>query len=154
MGGGTRSAMPGAMRLLMKSMFFTFLLANACGSDGASGEPDKEAGLGDAAIEAAKEAGASDGPIIDTGPPDGSPHVGPDCGTPPPVMNDPRCPPASSSFVPACTPCPEVGLQCSYPGLGDGMPNGCLGARGLTCSSMNSSSCSADAGGLYWIVTQ
>ena len=48
--------------------------------------------------------------------------------------NDPRCPPtySASRYGTSCYP---VGLSCAYPGVGDGLPNGCYSTAMMWCKA-------------------
>jgi hypothetical protein len=96
------------------------------------------------------EAGPGRDASIDSKGGDSSPDA--DCGSPTPANNDPRCPSAANSWIESSGPCPEAGLTCTYPGLGDGTPNGCPSARNLTCGARF---CAGDGGTtLCWVLTQ
>jgi hypothetical protein len=66
----------------------------------------------------------------------------------PPVNNPPGCP-ARYGFAYYGEPCPMAGLTCSYPGEGDGMPDGCFYTAGLSCISK-----SLDGGAPVWVTAQ
>jgi hypothetical protein len=79
--------------------------------------------------------------------------AGPDCSYPP-VNNDSRCPP-SYSFSYEGKPCSPIGLGCSYPGVGDQMPNGCLYSAGLLCrDDAGAVEAGPDAGPGSWTAMQ
>ncbi|MGH7284257.1 MAG: hypothetical protein ACRELY_22245, partial [Polyangiaceae bacterium] len=50
-----------------------------------------------------------------------------------PVDNDPACP-ATYSYTFSGQPCVPVGLECGYPGAGDGESNGCYATAVLICT--------------------
>jgi hypothetical protein len=50
----------------------------------------------------------------------------------PPYANDPACP-AQYAYTFGGKPCSPIGLQCAYPGAGDGESNGCFSTAMLWC---------------------
>lgn len=87
---------------------------------------------------------------------DSQPDVPVVCGYPP-VANDPACPKAYTYNSHA--PCSPIGLNCSYPGAGDGTANGCYATAEMFCRGDVDSGADAtgngDAGGTgYWLSAQ
>ena len=63
----------------------------------------------------------------------------------PPANNDPLCP-STYSYSSYMKPCSPVGLTCAYPGMGDGLANGCFATAMMWCVG--------DAGTGTWTVAQ
>jgi hypothetical protein len=82
----------------------------------------------------AKDSG-HDAPEGETGDADAGAEV---CSYPP-AHNDPSCPPTYLEAREWCgsnKPCTKDSPTCSYPGAGDGMPDGCFSTAGASCFVM------------------
>jgi hypothetical protein len=65
----------------------------------------------------------------------------------PPVNNPEGCPPAFSQSFQG-QPCSNDGLECWYPGVGDGLPDGCNASALLRCTT------DFTDGGAEWVAAQ
>lgn len=65
----------------------------------------------------------------------------------PPVNNPEGCPPAFSQSFQG-QPCSNNGLECWYPGVGDGLPDGCNASALLKCTT------DFTDGGAEWVAAQ
>ncbi len=73
-----------------------------------------------------------------------------------PVMNDPRCP-SSYSYTYSGKSCAPLGLECWYPGAGDGTADGCFATALLQCrgdGGIGTDDAAADAGSGTWAASQ
>lgn len=72
----------------------------------------------------------------------------------PPVANDPACP-ATYSYSYGGKPCSPIGLNCAYPGAGDGESNGCYATAELWCrGDAGAGGGGADGGTGTWVFGQ
>jgi hypothetical protein len=113
-------------------------------ADGGSADGN---GKGDGASSVSEAGDARSDGATDDYPPEASTCVYP------PVSNDSRCPATYrySYFEQACSP---IGLQCGYPGAGDGTPNGCWATASMWCRGDAGAGDGGSTASGSWIVAQ
>jgi hypothetical protein len=122
----------------MQALPLLLLFLAACSSASTPSQGDGGAG----GLSASQSGSAGSGGAGSTSSGTGSTAV--DCTYPP--QNNPADCPASYSFSYSGQPCPAEGLECWYPGAGDGDGQGCFYTAMLRCTSMFT-----DGGAAVWV---